>query len=62
MLGPQEQGGAGVTGKRPGRVQQIAYDATPLNSHAVDIEARIGWLLAMSRLHHPDARFREGPA
>ena len=49
-----------MTGKRPGRVQQIAYDATPLNSHAVDIEARIGWLLAMSRLHHPDARFREG--
>ena len=49
-----------MTGKRPGRVQQIAYDATPLNSQSVDVEARIGWLLAMSRLHHPDPRFRDG--
>ncbi|MGA9747415.1 MAG: hypothetical protein WBQ50_08175 [Nocardioides sp.] len=49
-----------MTAKRPGRVQQIAYDATPLNSVSVDVEARIGWLLAMSRLHHPDASFRDG--
>ncbi len=51
-----------MTGKRPGRVQQIAYDATPLNSASVDVEARIGWLLAMSRLHHPDPRFGDGRA
>ncbi len=49
-----------MTAKRPGRVQQIAYDATPLNSVFVDVEARIGWLLAMSRLHHPDPTFRDG--
>ena len=49
-----------MTGKRPGRVQQIAYDATPLNAQSVDVEARIGWLLAMSRLHHPDPQFRDG--
>lgn len=49
-----------VSGRRPGRVQQIAYDATPLNAVAVDVEARIGWLLAMSRLHHPDPSFRDG--
>lgn len=49
-----------MAGKRPGRVQQIAYDATPLNAVTVDVEARIGWLLAMSRLHHPDPAFRDG--
>ena len=49
-----------MTGRRPGRVQQIAYDATPLNAVTVDVEARIGWLLAMSRLHHPDASFQDG--
>ena len=43
-----------TTARRPGRVQQIAYDATPLNSVKPDIDARIGWLLAMSRLHHKD--------
>jgi transcriptional regulator with XRE-family HTH domain len=49
-----------VTAKRPGRVQQIAFDATPLNAANVDLEARIGWLLAMSRLHHPDPQFQDG--
>lgn len=46
--------------RRPGRVQQIAYDATPLSSTALDLDARIGWLLAMSRLHHPDETFLDG--
>ena len=46
--------------RRPGRVQRIAYDSTPLNSSKPDIDARIGWLLAMSRLHHKDAAFKDG--
>ena len=46
--------------RRPGRTQRIAYDATPLNSARPDIDARIGWLLAMSRLHHVDASFADG--
>jgi transcriptional regulator with XRE-family HTH domain len=49
-----------TTTRRPGRVQQIAFDATPLNSHKPDIDARIGWLLAMSRLHHDDEAFLDG--
>ncbi|MGN6130215.1 MAG: hypothetical protein ACTHOK_07725, partial [Nocardioidaceae bacterium] len=46
--------------RRPGRTQRIAYDATALTAAQPDIDARIGWLLAMSRLHHPDACFQEG--
>ena len=46
--------------RRPGRVQRIAYDDTPLNSTRPDIDARIGWLLAMSRLHHPDPSYGDG--
>ena len=45
---------------RPGRVQQIAYDATPLTAAQPDVDARIGWLLAMSRLHHEDTTFADG--
>lgn len=45
--------------KRPGRTQKIAVDETPLNAHP-DIDARIGWLLAMSRLHHRDDTFLDG--
>jgi hypothetical protein len=48
------------TARRPGRVQRIAYDGTPLNSSTPDIDARIGWLLAMSRLHHSDPTFKDG--
>jgi hypothetical protein len=51
-----------VAAKRPGRVQRIADDATPLNSRQPDIDARIGWLLAMSRLHHPDEAHQDGRA
>lgn len=49
-----------MTSRRPGRVQRIAYDDTPLNSTTPDIDARIGWLLAMSRLHHTDEVFKDG--
>lgn len=49
-----------TTTRRPGRVQRIAYDATPLGSSRPDIGARIGWLLSMSRLHHKDPAFKDG--
>jgi hypothetical protein len=49
----------GETPRRAGRVQRIAYDATPLNSPHPDIDARIGWLLAMSRLHHANPDFQD---
>lgn len=49
-----------MTIKRPGRTQKIAFDETPLNAPHPDIDARIGWLLAMSRLHHRDERFLDG--
>jgi transcriptional regulator with XRE-family HTH domain len=49
-----------VTTRRPGRLQRIAHDATPLNAKQPDIDARIGWLLAMSRLHHKDEEFGDG--
>jgi transcriptional regulator with XRE-family HTH domain len=49
-----------ASSRRPGRVQQIAYDATPLTAAQPDIDARLGWLLAMSRLHHPNRDFADG--
>jgi hypothetical protein len=33
-------------------MQRIPVDETPLNAPRPDINARIGWLLLMSRLHH----------
>lgn len=48
------------TARRPGRVQKIAYDATPMSTGRPDIDARIGWLLAMSRLHHRDPAMGDG--
>lgn len=48
--------------RRPGRVQKIAYDDTPPSSRRPDVDARIGWLLAMSRLHHRDPRMADGRA
>jgi transcriptional regulator with XRE-family HTH domain len=61
MLGPLTRAEVeAVTGKRPGRLQKIAYDASPINAAVVDVEARIGWLLAMSRLHHADPQWRDG--
>jgi hypothetical protein len=49
-----------TTVRRPGRLQKIAYDDTPLSSRKPDIDARIGWLLAMSRLHHRDPEMADG--
>src|SRR4051794_40378740 len=49
-----------TTTRRPGRTQKIAHDDTPLNAAHPDIDARIGWLLAMSRLHHTDGAFQDG--
>jgi hypothetical protein len=49
-----------TTVRRPGRVQKIAYDETPLNARKPDIDARIGWLLAMSRLHHTEPEMADG--
>lgn len=49
-----------MTTRRPGRTQKIAVDDTPLNAAHPDIDARIGWLLAMSRLHHQDNAFLDG--
>jgi hypothetical protein len=49
-----------TSARRTGRVQRIAYDGTPLNSAKPDINSRIGWLLAMSRLHHRDPVFKDG--
>lgn len=48
------------TSRRPGRIQRIAYDETPLGAAKPDLDARIGWLLAMSRLHHQDGSFQDG--
>ncbi len=46
--------------RRSGRLQHIAYDDTPLNSSRPDIDSRVGWLLAMSRLHNTDPAVRDG--
>ncbi len=45
---------------RSGRTQKIAYDETPLNAPRPDLGARLGWLLAMSRLHHRAEEFQDG--
>ena len=49
-----------MTTKRPGRTQKIACDLTPLSASQPDIDARVGWLLAVSRLHHPDETHQDG--
>ena len=49
-----------MTSRRPGRTQRIAFDETPLSAAHPNIDARIGWLLAMSRLHHPDPAYQDG--
>ena len=49
-----------MSARRPGRTQKTAYDETPLNAANPDIDARIGWLLAMFRLHHVDEAFQDG--
>ena len=49
-----------MTTRRPGRTQRIAFDETPLSAAHPNIDARIGWLLAMSRLHHADETYQDG--
>jgi transcriptional regulator with XRE-family HTH domain len=39
---------------RRGRPYQVPEDSTSLRSGSVNVDARVGWLLLMSRLHHPD--------
>ncbi|HSV37284.1 MAG TPA: hypothetical protein VLI04_00865 [Nocardioidaceae bacterium] len=48
--------------RRAGRLQQVAYDATPLNTLAPDLDARLGWLLAMSRLYSSTGEYVDGTA
>jgi hypothetical protein len=43
-----------MTAGRRGRPYQVPYDATPIGGPTVDVDSRVGWLLLMSRLHHPD--------
>ena len=39
---------------RRGRPYQVPEDSTSLRGGSVNVDARVGWLLLMSRLHHPD--------
>ncbi|MEJ7744611.1 MAG: helix-turn-helix transcriptional regulator [Nocardioidaceae bacterium] len=45
---------------RRGRPYQVPEDTTLLRSPSADVDARVGWLLLMSRLHHPDPGFALG--
>ena len=39
---------------RRGRPYQVPEDTTSLRAGSVNVDARVGWLLLMSRLHHQD--------
>ena len=39
---------------RRGRPYQVPEDTTSLRAASVNVDARVGWLLLMSRLHHSD--------
>lgn len=45
---------------RRGRPYQVPDDTSSIRSARVDVDARVGWLLLMSRLHHPDPGFGSG--
>ncbi len=45
---------------RRGRPYQVPDDTSSISSARVDVDARVGWLLLMSRLHHPDPGFGSG--
>lgn len=40
---------------RRGRPYQVPEDRTSLRASTVDVDARVGWLLLMSRLHHQNS-------
>jgi transcriptional regulator with XRE-family HTH domain len=45
---------------RRGRPYQVPQDETPIGGPTVDVDSRVGWLLLMSRLHHPDPELALG--
>ncbi len=45
---------------RRGRPYQVPEDTTSLRGPAVNVDARVGWLLLMSRLHHHDPELALG--
>lgn len=45
---------------RRGRPYQVPEDRTSLRAATVDVDARVGWLLLMSRLHHANAELALG--
>lgn len=45
---------------RRGRPYQVPVDDTAINGPTVDVDARVGWLLLMSRLHHRDPELALG--
>lgn len=47
---------------RRGRPYQVPEDTTSVRASTVDVHARVGWLLLMSRLHHPDRELALGDA
>ena len=48
-----------ATGRR-GRPYQVPEDTTSLRAATVNVDARVGWLLLMSRLHHSDPELALG--
>lgn len=42
-----------MAGGRRGRPYQVPEDHTSLQSATIDVDARVGWMLVMSRLHNP---------
>jgi hypothetical protein len=45
---------------RRGRPYQVPEDRSSLRSSTIDVDARVGWLLLMSRLHHPNPEMALG--
>lgn len=45
---------------RRGRPYQVPEDRTSLRASTVDVDARVGWLLLMSRLHHRNSELALG--
>ncbi|MGH3364399.1 MAG: helix-turn-helix domain-containing protein [Nocardioidaceae bacterium] len=49
-----------MAGGRRGRPYQVPEDNTSLRAPTVDVNARVGWLLLMSRLHSADEELASG--